>query len=50
MKTKKMLLTIPDELNELLLDRVARDRKSGIKSSKEAIIIHLLLRHKKEII
>jgi hypothetical protein len=41
----KMILTLPDELNESLLDEVAKNRKEGNRTSKEKLIISLLKKH-----
>ena len=42
MKTKTMLLRLPNDLNEELLDEVAKRRKLGIPISKEDLIIEIL--------
>jgi len=41
----KMRLTLPDNLNEALLDEVAQRRKQGSRTSKEKLIINLLKKH-----
>jgi len=42
---RKMILKIPTELNEELLDEVAKCRKQGNRTSKEKIIISLIKKH-----
>jgi len=47
MKTVSILLKLPKELNEFLLDEVARIRtEKSIRTSKEAIIISLINKYK----
>jgi len=41
----KMILKLPTELNEILLDEVAKQRKAGNRTSKEKLIVNILKKH-----
>ncbi len=49
-KTIGMNLKVPNNLNELLLDKVAAERKRGNKTTKEILIINMIKKHRKELL
>lgn len=49
-KTIGMNIKFPNDLNELLLDKVATERKRGKKTTKEKLIINLIKKHRKELL
>ncbi len=49
-KTVSMIIKkMPNDLNELLLDKVASERKRGVKTKKEILIINMIKKHRKEL-
>jgi len=49
MKTISTIIYIPFDLNEIIHDKIARERKKGNRTSKEKIIIELLNKNRKEL-
>lgn len=49
-KTIGIRINLPNDLNELLLDKVAMERKRGNRITKEKLIIELIKKHRKELL